>query len=85
MLSLRKMIGGPRIIYYLLLRETQWVFQCQDLDCAIVLTSSANAIVPKVNSEAYDTSKAALNHLVRELAIKLRPTSPSEWDRAGQL
>jgi NAD(P)-dependent dehydrogenase (short-subunit alcohol dehydrogenase family) len=58
---------------YLLLREAQWVFHCQDLDGAIVLTSSANAIVPKVNSEAYDTSKAALNHLVRELAIKLSP------------
>jgi NAD(P)-dependent dehydrogenase (short-subunit alcohol dehydrogenase family) len=38
-----------------------------------VLTSSANAVVPKKGSEAYDTSKAALNHLVRELAIKLGP------------
>ena len=40
----------------------------------MVLTSSANAIVPKKGSEAYDTSKAALNHLIRELAIKLGPT-----------
>lgn len=39
----------------------------------MVLTGSANALVPKQGSEAYDTSKAALNHLVRELAIKLAP------------
>jgi len=38
-----------------------------------VLTSSANAVVPKKGSEAYDTSKAALNHLIRELAVKLGP------------
>ncbi len=58
---------------YLLAQQTEWVFKDQDLDCAMVLTSSANAIVPKKGSEAYDTSKAALNHLVRELAIKLSP------------
>lgn len=40
----------------------------------MVLTTSANAIVPKEGSEAYDTSKAALNHLIRELSIKLGPT-----------
>ena len=40
----------------------------------MVLTSSANAVVPKQGSEAYDTSKAALNHLIRELAVKLGPT-----------
>jgi len=39
----------------------------------MVLTSSANALVPKNGSEAYDISKTALNHLVRELAIKLAP------------
>jgi NAD(P)-dependent dehydrogenase (short-subunit alcohol dehydrogenase family) len=39
----------------------------------MVLTSSANALAPKKGSEAYDTSKAALNHLIRELAIKLGP------------
>jgi NAD(P)-dependent dehydrogenase (short-subunit alcohol dehydrogenase family) len=39
----------------------------------MVFTSSANAVVPKSGSEAYDTSKAALNHLIRELAIKLSP------------
>jgi NAD(P)-dependent dehydrogenase (short-subunit alcohol dehydrogenase family) len=40
----------------------------------MVLTSSANAVVPKKGSEAYDTSKTALNHLIRELSIKLGPT-----------
>jgi NAD(P)-dependent dehydrogenase (short-subunit alcohol dehydrogenase family) len=40
----------------------------------MVLTSSANAVVPKKGSEAYDTGKAALNHLIRELSIKLGPT-----------
>jgi NAD(P)-dependent dehydrogenase (short-subunit alcohol dehydrogenase family) len=39
----------------------------------MVLTSSANAVVPKKGSEAYDTSKTALNHLIRELSIKLGP------------
>jgi hypothetical protein len=38
-----------------------------------VLTTSANAVVAKKGSVAYDTSKAAANHLVRELAIELSP------------
>jgi len=38
-----------------------------------VLTSSANAVVAKRGSEAYDVSKAALSHLVRELAITYSP------------
>jgi NAD(P)-dependent dehydrogenase (short-subunit alcohol dehydrogenase family) len=59
---------------YLLARATEWVFHDQDLPGTMVLTSSANAIVPKKGSEAYDTSKAALNHLIHELAIKLAPT-----------
>jgi rhamnose utilization protein RhaD (predicted bifunctional aldolase and dehydrogenase)/NADP-dependent 3-hydroxy acid dehydrogenase YdfG len=42
-------------------------------DASVVLTSSANAVVPKRGSEAYDVSKAALSHLVRELAISLSP------------
>lgn len=58
---------------YLLARETEWVFKEQNLPATMVLTSSANAIVPKKGSEAYDTSKGALNHLIRELAIKLSP------------
>lgn len=59
---------------YHLARQTEWVFKDQGLAGAIVLTSSANAIVPKKGSEAYDTSKAALHHLIRELSIKLSPT-----------
>jgi len=39
----------------------------------IVMTSSANGVVPKKGSVAYDTSKAALNHLVRELAVEFAP------------
>ena len=40
---------------------------------SLVLTTSANAAVAKKGSLAYDTSKAAANHLVRELAIELAP------------
>lgn len=58
---------------YLLARQTEWIFKEQGLPAAMVLTSSANALVPKKGSEAYDTSKTALNHLIRELAIKLGP------------
>ncbi len=58
---------------YLLARATERTFQDQGLSGALVLTSSANAVVPKKGSEAYDTSKAALHHLIRELAIKMGP------------
>jgi rhamnose utilization protein RhaD (predicted bifunctional aldolase and dehydrogenase)/NAD(P)-dependent dehydrogenase (short-subunit alcohol dehydrogenase family) len=58
---------------YLLARQTDWIFKDQNLPVSMVLTSSANAVVPKKGSEAYDTSKAALNHLIRELSIKLGP------------
>jgi rhamnose utilization protein RhaD (predicted bifunctional aldolase and dehydrogenase)/NAD(P)-dependent dehydrogenase (short-subunit alcohol dehydrogenase family) len=58
---------------YLLARATEGVFREQNLPGAMVLTSSANAVVAKNGSEAYDTSKTALNHLIRELALKLAP------------
>ena len=45
----------------------------QGLTGNLVLTTSANAAVAKKGSIAYDTSKAAANHLVRELAIELSP------------
>jgi rhamnulose-1-phosphate aldolase/alcohol dehydrogenase len=45
----------------------------QGLKGQLVLTTSANAVVAKKGSVAYDTSKAAANHLVRELAIELAP------------
>jgi len=58
---------------YLLCDEAAKIFKAQGLDSSIVLTSSANAVVPKRGSEAYDVSKAALSHLVRELAVGLAP------------
>jgi len=53
--------------------ELGQILREQNLEGSIVLTSSANAVVPKRGSEAYDVSKAALSHLVRELAISLAP------------
>ncbi len=58
---------------YMLAEQTEWVLKDQNLPAAMVLTSSANAIVPKKGTEAYDTSKTALNHLIRELAVGLGP------------
>jgi rhamnose utilization protein RhaD (predicted bifunctional aldolase and dehydrogenase)/NAD(P)-dependent dehydrogenase (short-subunit alcohol dehydrogenase family) len=58
---------------FVLAQEAAKVLQAQKLPASIVLTSSANAVVPKAGSEAYDVSKAAINHLVRELAIGLGP------------
>jgi rhamnose utilization protein RhaD (predicted bifunctional aldolase and dehydrogenase)/NAD(P)-dependent dehydrogenase (short-subunit alcohol dehydrogenase family) len=57
----------------LLAEEAAKVLKPQGLAAAIVLTSSANALVPKQGSEAYDVSKAAVNHLIRELALGLGP------------
>jgi NAD(P)-dependent dehydrogenase (short-subunit alcohol dehydrogenase family) len=53
--------------------EASRILRDQDLDACIVLTSSANAVVAKPGSEAYDVSKSAVSHLVRELAISLSP------------
>ncbi len=58
---------------FLLCDEAAKIFKAQGLDSSIVLTSSANAVVPKRGSEAYDVSKAAVSHLVRELAVGLAP------------
>ncbi|MBT9332582.1 bifunctional rhamnulose-1-phosphate aldolase/short-chain dehydrogenase [Paracidobacterium acidisoli] len=58
---------------YLLADEAAKIFAAQNIDASIVLTSSANAVVPKRGSEVYDVSKAALSHLVRELAVGLSP------------
>ena len=58
---------------YLLAQQTEWIFKDQQLPASMVLTGSANAVVPKKGSEAYDISKSAVNHLVRELAIGLAP------------
>jgi len=56
-----------------LVEEASKIFREQDLAATVVLVSSANAVVPKRGSEAYDVSKAAVNHLVREFAISLAP------------
>jgi rhamnose utilization protein RhaD (predicted bifunctional aldolase and dehydrogenase)/NAD(P)-dependent dehydrogenase (short-subunit alcohol dehydrogenase family) len=58
---------------YVLAEEAGKVLKEQNLPASIVLTSSANAVVPKSGSEAYDVSKAAINHLIRELAMGLGP------------
>ncbi|MDZ4799567.1 MAG: bifunctional rhamnulose-1-phosphate aldolase/short-chain dehydrogenase [Bryobacteraceae bacterium] len=58
---------------YYITEEAKQVLLDQNLPASIVLTSSANAVVPKRGSEAYDVSKAAVNHLIGELAIGLKP------------
>ena len=58
---------------YLVGDEASKTWKKQGLRGNLVLTTSANAVVAKKGSVAYDTSKAAANHLVRELAIELAP------------
>ena len=62
-------VTGP----YLVADEAKKIWQAQGLKNSLVITTSANAAVAKQGSFAYDTSKAAANHLVRELAIELSP------------
>lgn len=58
---------------YLIADEARQVWQAQGLTGSLVLTTSVNGMVAKPGSLAYDTSKAAANHLVRELALELAP------------
>jgi rhamnulose-1-phosphate aldolase/alcohol dehydrogenase len=58
---------------YLVAEEARKIWEVQGLPGTLVLTTSVNAVVAKRGSVAYDTSKAAANHLVRELAIELAP------------
>ncbi|MCX8494740.1 MAG: bifunctional rhamnulose-1-phosphate aldolase/short-chain dehydrogenase [Akkermansiaceae bacterium] len=58
---------------YLVADEAFKTWKAQGLRGQLVLTTSANAAVAKKGSLAYDTSKAAANHLVRELAMELSP------------
>ncbi len=58
---------------YFLAEEAGRIFREQGLDASLVLTSSANAVVAKRGSEAYDVSKAAVSHLIRELAVSMAP------------
>lgn len=58
---------------YLVAQAARDIWRTQGLPGALVLTTSVNGVVPKAGSLAYDTSKAAANHLVRELALELAP------------
>lgn len=58
---------------YTVADEAFKIFKRQGLPASIVITTSANAVVVKKGSVAYDTSKAAANHLVRELAVEMAP------------
>jgi rhamnulose-1-phosphate aldolase/alcohol dehydrogenase len=58
---------------YFVADEMRPIWKEQNLRGSLVLTTSANAVVAKKGSVAYDTSKAAASHLVRELAVELSP------------
>jgi len=58
---------------YNVVDEVRELLQTQGLSASVVLTTSVNGVVGKKGSLAYDTSKAAANHLVRELAIEMAP------------
>ncbi len=58
---------------YLVGDEAARTWKEQGLRGSLVLTTSANAVVAKKGSVAYDVSKAAANHLVHELAMELSP------------
>jgi NAD(P)-dependent dehydrogenase (short-subunit alcohol dehydrogenase family) len=58
---------------YIVADEAYQIFKKQGLTGNVVLTTSANAVVAKKGSLAYDTSKAAANHLTRELAVEFAP------------
>jgi len=58
---------------YLVADEARSIWKEQNLEGSLVLTTSANGVVVKKGSLAYDSSKAAVNHLIRELAVELSP------------
>ena len=58
---------------YLVADEATTIWKAQGTPANFVVTTSVNAAVAKKGSVAYDTSKAAANHLVRELAVELAP------------
>ncbi len=58
---------------FILVEEYANIIKRQHTLGTVLLTSSANAVVPKSGSEPYDVSKAAVNHLIRELAIRYSP------------
>ena len=62
-------VTGP----YLVADEAKQIWEDQGLKGSLIITTSVNAAVSKKGSIAYDTSKAAANHLVRELSLELSP------------
>lgn len=58
---------------YLVAHEASRIWKEQQLSGSLVITTSVNAVVAKKGSFAYDVSKAATNHLIRELAIEMAP------------
>ncbi|MGE9267746.1 MAG: bifunctional rhamnulose-1-phosphate aldolase/short-chain dehydrogenase [Verrucomicrobiales bacterium] len=58
---------------HIVAKEGEAIWKKQGLCGSLVLTTSVNAVVSKKGSLAYDCSKAAANHLVRELAVELSP------------
>ncbi len=62
-------ITGPFIVA----EEAASIWEMQQLTGSLVVTTSVNAVVPKKGSIAYDVSKTAANHLIRELAVTLAP------------
>ncbi len=58
---------------FVLADEIAGIFRDQALHGTIVFTSSANGVMARQGSEAYDVSKAALSHLIRELAVAHAP------------
>ena len=67
--TFRVNVTGP----YIIGDESGAIWESQKLRGSMVVTTSVNAVVSKTGSHAYDTSKAAANHLVRELAVTLAP------------
>ncbi|MBW3628386.1 MAG: bifunctional rhamnulose-1-phosphate aldolase/short-chain dehydrogenase, partial [Gemmatimonadetes bacterium] len=62
-------VTGPFVVA----DEAERVWREQGLSGSLVITTSVNAVVSKKGSFAYDASKAAANHLIRELAVSLAP------------
>ena len=60
---------------YLVADAAKAIFTAQGthLKSSVVITTSVNGVVSKKGSVAYDSSKAAGNHIVRELAVELAP------------
>ncbi|MGB6220263.1 bifunctional rhamnulose-1-phosphate aldolase/short-chain dehydrogenase [Haloferula sp.] len=60
---------------YLIGHTAKPIFEAQGkhMKSAVVITTSVNGVVSKKGSVAYDSSKAATNHVVRELAVELAP------------